>query len=128
MSLHMKTQLLELLYRKSLRVSSAVKSAMGVGPIVNLQVCVLCVHVGDVRVRFACPAPSSAMGVGPIVNMQVQNTVIFIDTFVVSCTCLLLLFAPPENCKRFENSHIHACTSRSLTMAPSCGCSLATCI
>lgn len=37
MSLHTKTQLLEALYRKSLRVSSAVKAALGVGPIVNLQ-------------------------------------------------------------------------------------------
>eukprot|EP00775_Hariotina_reticulata_P001784 gene1784-2118_t len=36
-SLHTKTELLEMLYRKSLRVSGAVKSAMGVGPIVNLQ-------------------------------------------------------------------------------------------
>jgi ATP-binding cassette subfamily C (CFTR/MRP) protein 1 len=37
MSLHTKTQLLEMIYRKSLRVSSAVKAALGVGPIVNLQ-------------------------------------------------------------------------------------------
>jgi len=36
-SLHVKTQLLEKLYQKSLRVSGAVKAAMGVGPIVNLQ-------------------------------------------------------------------------------------------
>ena len=32
-SLHVKTELLEMLYRKSLRVSSAVKSAMGVGTV-----------------------------------------------------------------------------------------------
>jgi hypothetical protein len=37
MSLHVKTQLLEMLYSKALRISGAVKSAMGVGPIVNLQ-------------------------------------------------------------------------------------------
>jgi ATP-binding cassette subfamily C (CFTR/MRP) protein 1 len=37
MSLHTKTQLLEMIYRKSLRVSGAVKAALGVGPIVNLQ-------------------------------------------------------------------------------------------
>lgn len=37
MSLHTKTQLLEMIYRKSLRVSSAVKAALGVGPVVNLQ-------------------------------------------------------------------------------------------
>ncbi|GBF89551.1 canalicular multispecific organic anion transporter [Raphidocelis subcapitata] len=37
MSLHVKTELLELLYSKSLRLASSVKAAMGVGPIVNLQ-------------------------------------------------------------------------------------------
>ena len=36
-SLHVKTQLLEMLYRKSLRVSGAVKARMGTGAIVNLQ-------------------------------------------------------------------------------------------
>lgn len=36
-SLHMKISLVHSLYRKSLRITSAVKSGLGVGPVVNLQ-------------------------------------------------------------------------------------------
>jgi hypothetical protein len=36
-SLHMKISLIHLLFQKSLRITSAVKSGLGVGPIVNLQ-------------------------------------------------------------------------------------------
>ena len=37
MSLHLKTAMIQMIYAKSLRITSGVKSNMGVGSIVNLQ-------------------------------------------------------------------------------------------
>lgn len=37
MSLHLKTAMIQMIYAKSLRITSGVKSRMGVGSIVNLQ-------------------------------------------------------------------------------------------
>jgi ATP-binding cassette subfamily C (CFTR/MRP) protein 1 len=69
MSLHTKTQLLEMIYRKSLRVSGAVKAALGVGPIVNLQ-------SNDAAKLWTLPTYLHMVWNGPF---QVRNNEIFVE-------------------------------------------------
>lgn len=90
-SLHLKSALVELLFQKSLRVSSSVRSEMGAGAIVNLQsndaaklwTLPLYLHIlwnGPFQVRFG--------GVVAVILFVTDNTALCIaDKTAVCCSC-----------------------------------------